>query len=121
MRVLSVQNVYYVAHDMPRQRAFYEGLLGMRCRFEDGRRWVQYAPGGSNLALAEPGEAPEGLRGGIAVLEVETLDNLAAEVGAAGGTVLGQRSMGSHGVVATVRDPEGNLLQLWTRATDDAR
>jgi predicted enzyme related to lactoylglutathione lyase len=121
MRVLSVQNIYYVARDMPRQRAFYEGLLGLGCKFNDRSRWVQYAPGGRNLALATPGEAPDGVQGGIAVLEVETLDNLAAEVVAAGGTLVGQRVMGSHGVVATIRDSEGNLLQLWMRAADASR
>jgi predicted enzyme related to lactoylglutathione lyase len=47
---------------------------------------------------------------------VEDFQGAQERIAAAGGQVLGVRDMGSHGAVLSLRDPEGNLVQLFRRA-----
>jgi predicted enzyme related to lactoylglutathione lyase len=49
------------------------------------------------------------------VFEVDDFAATAERVAASGGEVLGQRDMGSHGAVLSLRDPEGNIVQLFKR------
>lgn len=111
-----LQNAYHVAGDMKRARAFYEDVLGLKPKFADGDRWVQYDAGGANFALSGAEEAADGAAGAVLVFEVADLDASAAAVGAAGGMVMATRDMGDHGRTLTFRDTEGNIGQLFMRA-----
>jgi len=117
MAVKKLQNVYLAAADMGASRHFYEAVIGLEPRFADGERWTQYAAaGGGSFAVAAPQECPDGMAGAVAVFEVDDLDAHAARLVAAGIPVLARRDMGAHGRVLTVRDPSGNLVQLFARA-----
>lgn len=110
-----LQNVYLVARRPAELHAFYESALGLPLKFRDGDRWIQYAVGGANVALACPEEAAPGASGAVMVFEVPQLAAARERVESAGGEVLGLRDMGAHGAVLTVRDPEGNVIQLFQR------
>ena len=115
-----VQNVFVVAKQPASLHAFYEGALGLPMKFRDGDRWIQYGVGGTNVALACPEEAAPATNGLVMVLEVDDFEGAAERIGAAGGQVLGLRDMGGHGAVLSLRDPEGNLVQLFRRAAPAA-
>lgn len=111
-----LQNVYVVSQAPGSLHAFYEGALGLPLKFRDQDRWIQYGLGNTSVALACPEEAAPASAGLVMVFEVENFDGAKERVEAAGGQVLGMRDMGSHGAVLSLRDPEGNLVQLFKRA-----
>ncbi|WP_447774305.1 VOC family protein [Variovorax boronicumulans] len=111
-----VQNVFVVAKEPASLHAFYEGALGLPMKFRDGDRWIQYGVGNTNVALACLEEAAPATSGLVMVLEVDDFEGAQERIVAAGGQVLGLRDMGDHGAVLSLRDPEGNLVQLFRRA-----
>ena len=115
-----VQNVFVVAKQPASLHAFYEGALGLPMKFRDGDRWIQYGVGNTNVALACAEEAAPATSGLVMVLEVDGFEGAQERIAAAGGQVLGLRDMGSHGAVLSLRDPEGNLVQLFRRAAPAA-
>jgi predicted enzyme related to lactoylglutathione lyase len=111
-----VQNVYVVARAPGALHAFYESALGLALKFRDGDRWLQYGVGNTNVALACSEEAAPATAGLVMVLEVKDFEGAAERITAAGGQVLGLRDMGGHGAVLSLRDPEGNIVQLFRKA-----
>lgn len=117
--VKKLQNVYLVARDVGAQSAFYETVLGLPLKFRDGDRWVQYQTGeagSTGFSLACLDEARPATSGAVLVFEVQDFDGVEALVRRAGGEVIGVRDMGSHGAVLSMRDPEGNTVQMFRRA-----
>ncbi len=114
-QVKRLQNVFVVAERPAELHAFYASALGLQPRFRDGDRWIQYSAGNSGVALACREEAWPATSGVVMVFEVDGFDAVAERVIAAGGEVLGTRDMGAHGMVLSLRDPEGNLVQLFKR------
>jgi predicted enzyme related to lactoylglutathione lyase len=111
-----LQNVFFASRAPGKLGAFYESALGLQQKFRDGERWIQYAAGGSNVALASLEEAAPVTSGLVLVFEVDDFDGLQERIKASGGEVVGVRDMGSHGRVLSLRDPEGNVVQLFKRA-----
>jgi predicted enzyme related to lactoylglutathione lyase len=107
---------YVCSRDVTRTVRFYTEALGIGLKFQDGERWAQFDLGGVGFAIASPSEFPAGASGSVLVFEVDDLARSVAAVIAAGGSIVDQRDMGSHGSVATLRDPDGNLLQLFARS-----
>lgn len=110
-----LQNVFVVAERPAELHAFYESALGLALKFRDEDRWIQYGVGPANVALACREEAAPAQSGLVMVFEVDDFAGAEARIAAAGGTVLGTRDMGSHGAVMSLRDPEGNIVQLFKR------
>lgn len=108
-----------VANDLERLRDFYGAALNMPVRFQDGARWCQLDGGKVDLALASPLEASPCPGGVINVFEVDSLLAACDRVLGAGGRVLQERSMGSHGTVVTCADTEGNHFQLFSKERKD--
>jgi predicted enzyme related to lactoylglutathione lyase len=104
---------YAGARGVTRSVRFYAEALGIGLKSQDGERWVQFDLGGVGFAIASQSEFPAGASGSLLVFEVDDLARSLAAVIAAGEAMVDQRNMGSHGKVATVRDPDGNLLQLF--------
>jgi len=120
MKALRIQNVYFTFSRTEKAKAFYQELLSLNLKFEDGERWAQYDLRGHNLALASHDEAGAH-KNAIVVVEVDSADHLQERVESLGGTLAGTRDMGSHGTVHTVLDPEGNMFQLFTQARPEPR
>lgn len=110
-----LQNVYVRSDDLNASRRFYEDVLGLKPKFVDGERWVQYDTGGANFAVGAAGEYPDGAAGAVAVFEVQDLDARQVALAAAGIRIVAARDMGKHGRTVTVVDPAGNYLQLYQR------
>ena len=115
MAVKRLQNVYVGTGNMTASRHFYEQVLGLRPKFADGERWVQYDAGGINFAVGSAAEFPEGAAGAVAVFEVPDLDARQIQLADAGISIVASRDMGAHGRTLTVIDPAGNYLQLFQR------
>lgn len=115
-----LQNVFVVAERPAELHAFYQWALGLQLRFRDQERWFQYGVGESNVALACREEAQPASSGVVMVFEVDELEAARSRIAAAGGEVLGLRDMGAHGAVLSLRDPEGNVVQLFKRAAASA-
>jgi len=111
-----LQNVYVVAERPTELHAFYSSALGLQLKFSDGERWYQYGVGTGNVSLACREEAAPALSGMVMVFEVDDFSSAQERIEAAGGQVLGVRDMGSHGAVLSLRDPEGNIVQLFRHA-----
>ncbi|MCD0503797.1 VOC family protein [Bordetella petrii] len=111
-----LQGVFLVASDIDAQAAFYETVLGLPRQFRDGRRWIQYDAGGTRFSLSSREEAGPAQAGLVPVYEVDSFDGVESLVSQAGGQTLGLRDMGGHGAVLSLRDPEGNLFQMFRRA-----
>lgn len=117
MSVEKLQNAYYVTGDMERAVGFYRDALGLNLVFQDGAKWTQFKAGGVNFAMASDEEAPDGAVGATVVFEVDDIAAMSASIASAGGELLGERDMGNHGKTLTFRDPDGNLVQLYQRAS----
>jgi len=111
-----LQNVFVVAQRPAELHAFYTSALGLMLKFSDQDRWIQYTVGNTNVALASKEEAAPATSGLVMVFEVDEFDDAQERITAAGGQLLGVRDMGSHGAVLSLRDPEGNLVQLFRPA-----
>jgi predicted enzyme related to lactoylglutathione lyase len=111
-----VQNAYYVVSDMERAVKFYRDALGLKVKFQDGAKWAQFDGGNASFSLSSPAESASAEGGAVVVFEVDDLTAAVKQVEASGGTVTARRDMGSHGQTVTIRDPEGNILQLFGRA-----
>lgn len=110
-----LQNVFVVSERPEQLHTFYETALRLQLKFRDKDRWIQYGVGNGNVALSCREEAAPATSGVVMVFEVEDFEDVAERVNAAGGQVLGTRDMGSHGAVMSLRDPEGNIVQLFKR------
>jgi predicted enzyme related to lactoylglutathione lyase len=112
-----LQNVFVVAQKPGELHAFYAEALGLPLKFRDQDRWIQYGVGNANVSLASPEEGAPASAGLVMVFEVEDFEGAQERIRARGGQVLGMRDMGAHGAVLSLRDPEGNVVQLFKRAS----
>ena len=110
-----LQNVFVVAAQPAALHEFYQNALGLQLKFRDQDRWIQYGVGNTSVALACHEEALPATSGVVMVFEVEGFEQAAERIAASGGEVLGIRDMGAHGAVLSLRDPEGNIVQLFKR------
>lgn len=115
MTILRLQNIYMASRDVSRAADFYREAFGIGMRFTDGAKWVQLDAAGSAFALAGPGESAVD-QGAVPVFEVGDMAETVAAVIAAGGTVQQAKDMGAHGLTQSVRDVDGNTIQLFQRA-----
>lgn len=72
----------YPVKDLPRARAFYEGVLGLETSASDTTPWVEYdLPGGGCFAITTVTQgAPSADAGGTIAFEVDDLDGAVADL-----------------------------------------
>lgn len=116
MPIKKLSSVYYGVADMDRALAFYRDTLGLKIKFQDGDKWTQFDVAGQALAIATPApqQAAPG-QGATVVLECDDLDATRAELIGRGITINETVDMGGHGRFFTLRDPDGNLVQMFAR------
>jgi predicted enzyme related to lactoylglutathione lyase len=119
MAEVDIQTVYFVAKDMGRLEDFYISALGMPVQFRDENKWIQFRLQRSAFALSSPEEAAEGIVGAVPVFQVTSAaqDEVRQKIVSAGGQLLAQRDMGTHGVVTTYKDPEENIFQVFSKSS----
>jgi predicted enzyme related to lactoylglutathione lyase len=97
--------------DLQSAKAVYTALLGVP-PLADGDDYVGFEAEGQHIGLV-PGGGPQRMTSPVAYWHVPDIEAKLAEVTAAGATVREPaRDVGGGRLVATVSDPDGNVLGL---------
>jgi len=114
MTVSSTQGIKVVLHpvsDLAEAKAVYTALLGFPPQ-TDGSYYVGFDFEGQHIGLV-PGGGPQSMTSPVAYWQVPDIEAKLAEVTAAGADVKEPvRDVGAGRLVATVTDPDGNVLGL---------
>jgi len=106
-----IKTVLHPVSDLATAKAVYTALLGSGPT-ADTDCYVGFEAGGQHVGLL-PGGGPQGLTSPVAYWEVPDIEATLAEVTAAGATVKEPvHDVGGGRLVATLVDPDGNLLGL---------
>ncbi|HKN99107.1 MAG TPA: VOC family protein [Pseudonocardiaceae bacterium] len=106
-----VRTVLHPVSDLEKAKAVYTALLGLAPQ-ADSSYYVGYDTAGQQIGLV-PGGGPQGMTSPVAYWHVSDIEAKLAEVTAAGATVREPaHDVGGGRLVATVTDPDGNVLGL---------
>ena len=106
-----IKTVLHPVSDLATAKAVYTALLGVPPQ-TDGSSYVGYEAAGQHIGLV-PGGGPQGMTSPVAYWHVADIEAKLAEVTAAGATVREPaHDVGGGRLVATVTDPDGNVLGL---------
>src|SRR5580704_2452348 len=106
-----IQIVLHPVSDLAAAKAVYTALLGVPPQ-SDSSYYVGFEAAGQQIGLV-PGGAQQGMTSPVAYWHVPDIEAKLAEVIAAGATVKEPpRDVGCGRLVATVTDPDGNVLGL---------
>lgn len=114
MSASSVQGIKTVLHpvsDVEKAKAVYIALLGVEPQ-TDSSYYVGFDVADQHIGLL-PGGGPQGMTSPVAYWHVDDIEGKLAEVTAAGATIEhAANEVGGGRVVASVIDPDGNILGL---------
>jgi predicted enzyme related to lactoylglutathione lyase len=106
-----IKTVLHPVSDLAAAKAVYAALLGGPPQ-TDEPYYVGFEAGGQHIGLV-PGGGPQGMTSPVAYWHVPDIEAKLAEVTAAGATVTEPaHDVGGGRLVATVADPDGNVLGL---------
>ena len=106
-----IKTVLHPVSDLPKAKVVYAALLGIAPQ-TDGPYYVGFDAAGQHIGLV-PGGGPQGMTSPVAYWHVPDIEAKLAEVTAAGAAVKEHvRDVGGGRLVATVTDPDGNVLGL---------
>jgi predicted enzyme related to lactoylglutathione lyase len=106
-----IKTVLHPVSDLAASKAVYEALLGVPPT-DDSPYYVGFEAGGQHIGLV-PGGGPQGMTSPVAYWHVPDIEARLAALGAAGATVTEPaHDVGGGRLVATVSDPDGNVLGL---------
>jgi predicted enzyme related to lactoylglutathione lyase len=106
-----IKTVLHPVSDLGKAKAVYTALIGMPPQ-SDADFYVGYEAEGQHIGLV-PGGGPQSLTSPVAYWHVSDIEAKLAEVTAAGATVHEPpRDVGGGRLVATITDPDGNVLGL---------
>jgi predicted enzyme related to lactoylglutathione lyase len=106
-----IKTVLHPVSDLAAAKAVYAALLGVAPQ-TDGPYYVGFDVEGQQIGLV-PGGGPQGMTSPVAYWHVPDIEAKLAEVTGAGATVKEpSHDVGGGRLVATVTDPDGNVLGL---------
>src|ERR1700755_1167090 len=106
-----IKTVLHPVTDLAKAKPVYAALLGVTPS-ADSDYYVGFDAAGQHIGLV-PGGGPQGMTSPVAYWHVPDIEPKLAEVTAAGATVKDAvRDVGNGRLVATVTDPDGNVLGL---------
>lgn len=106
-----IKTVLHPVSDLAAAKAVYTALLGAPPTADESY-YVGYDVAGQHIGLV-PGGGPQGMTSPVAYWHVPDIEAKLTEVTAAGATVKDSvRDVGGGRLVATVTDPDGNVLGL---------
>jgi predicted enzyme related to lactoylglutathione lyase len=106
-----IRTVLHPVSDLAAVKAVYTALLGVPPQ-QDESYYVGFEAGGQHIGLV-PGCGPQGMTSPVAYWHVADIEAKLAELATAGATVKDAlRDVGGGRLVATVSDPDGNVLGL---------
>ncbi|WP_067177867.1 VOC family protein [Microtetraspora niveoalba] len=106
-----IKTVLHPVSDLAKAKAVYAALLGIPPQ-TDSPYYVGFDAEGQHIGLVPDG-GPQGMTSPVAYWHVHDIEAKLAEVTAAGATVKeAAHEVGGGRLVATVTDPDGNVLGL---------
>ena len=106
-----IKTVLHPVSDLAAAKAVYAALLGVEPQ-ADASYYVGFEAEGQHIGLV-PGGGPQGMTSPVAYWHVADIEAKLAAVTAAGATLKeAPRDVGGGRLVATVTDPDGNVLGL---------
>ncbi len=106
-----IKTVLHPVSDLAKAKAVYSALLGVAPQ-ADAPYYVGFDVAGQHIGLV-PSGGPQGMTSPVAYWQVADIEAKLAEVTAAGATVKEPaHDVGGGRLVATVTDPDGNVLGL---------
>jgi predicted enzyme related to lactoylglutathione lyase len=106
-----IKTVLHPVSDLAKAKAVYTALLGVPPQ-SDSSYYVGFEAAGQQIGLV-PSRGSKGMTSPVAFWHVADIEAKLAEVTAAGATVNEPaHDVGGGRLVATVRDPDGNVLGL---------
>ncbi len=106
-----IKTVLHPVSDLARAKAVYTALLGLPPQTDEAY-YVGFEAAGQHIGLV-PSGGQQAMTGPVAYWHVSDIEAKLAEVTAAGATVNEPvRDVGGGRLVATVTDPDGNVLGL---------
>jgi predicted enzyme related to lactoylglutathione lyase len=106
-----IKTVLHPVSDLASAKQVYTALLGTAPQTDDSY-YVGFEAAGQHIGLV-PGGGPQAMTSPVTYWHVPDLEAKLAEVTAAGATVKdAPRDVGGGRLVATVTDPDGNVLGL---------
>lgn len=109
-----IGNVLYPVGDVAQATAFYDSVLGLPVKFQDGERFAAVDAGPLSLALAGPAE--DVTVGRVAAsFKVDDVEAAVARAREAGATVVHEAERGPHEIRAVVLDPWDNPVVVYKR------
>jgi predicted enzyme related to lactoylglutathione lyase len=106
-----IKTILHPVSDLEKAKAVYSALIGTAPQ-ADSSYYVGYDAEGQHIGLV-PGGGPQGMTSPVAYWHVADIEAKLAEVTAAGATLKeSPRDVGGGRLVATVTDPDGNVLGL---------
>jgi predicted enzyme related to lactoylglutathione lyase len=106
-----IKTVLHPVSDLEKAKPVYTALLGMAPQ-HDAPYYVGYEAAGQHIGLV-PGGASQGMTSPVAYWHVPDIEAKLAEMTAAGAAVKEPvRDVGGGRLVASVTDPDGNVLGL---------
>jgi predicted enzyme related to lactoylglutathione lyase len=106
-----IKTVLHPVSDLARAKAVYSALLGIAPQ-ADAPYYVGFETAGQQIGLV-PGGGPQAMTSPVAYWHVSDIEAKLAEVTAAGASVKEPpHDVGGGRLVATVTDPDGNVLGL---------
>ncbi|MGE5828437.1 MAG: VOC family protein [Micromonosporaceae bacterium] len=111
LTTMGIKTVLHPVSDLAAAKAVYTALLGVAPE-TDSSYYVGFEAAGQQIGLV-PGGGPQGMTSPVAYWHVSDIEAKLAEVTAAGATVMEPaHDVGGGRLVATVTDPDGNVLGL---------
>ena len=106
-----IKTVLHPVSDLAAAKPVYAALLGIEPQ-HDADYYVGFEAAGQQIGLV-PGGGPQGMTAPVAHWHVSDIEAKLADLTAAGATVKDAvRDVGGGRLVATVTDPDGNVLGL---------
>jgi predicted enzyme related to lactoylglutathione lyase len=106
-----IKTVLHPVSDLAKAKAVYAALLGVQPQADESY-YVGFEAAGQHIGLV-PGGGQQGMAAPVAYWHVADIEAKLAEVTAAGATVKeAPHNVGGTRLVATVTDPDGNVLGL---------
>src|SRR3974377_808686 len=106
-----IKTVLHPVSDLAKSKAVYSALLGLAPQ-ADSPYYVGFDTAGQHIGLV-PGGGPQAMTSPVAYWHVSDIEAKLAEVTAAGAMLKEPaRDVGGGRLVATVTDPDGNVLGL---------
>jgi catechol 2,3-dioxygenase-like lactoylglutathione lyase family enzyme len=118
--ITGVHSTFYWTSDMDAAVAFYKDVLGLDMSARYGEDWSEFKLAGTTVALHGTRGAAPPHAGATVVFEVDDLDRAMVQLASRGVRFEGEiTEVPESGRFVSLRDPAGNLVQIFEPPSGD--